>query len=145
METEVPLLCLQEPATCPHPEPDQSRPCPPSHFLRIHFNILPSMPGSSKWALSLTFPHQTPVYTPSHPYKCYMSRPSHSFRFLHPNNIWWGVQITKLLIMCFSPYPCSLVPLRPKYPPQHTILKHPQCERPSLTPIQNNRQWFCTS
>jgi hypothetical protein len=39
-----------------------------------------------------------------------------------------------------------LVPLRPKYPPQHPILEYPQpmflpqCERPSFTPIQNNRQ-----
>jgi hypothetical protein len=28
-----------------------------------------------------------------------MSRPSHSSRFYHPNNICWGRQITKLLIM----------------------------------------------
>jgi hypothetical protein len=44
----------------------------------------------------------------------------------------------KLLIMRFSPLPCYLVPLRPKYSPQHpqpTLL--PQCQRPSLTPIQN--------
>jgi hypothetical protein len=37
-------------------------------------------------------------------------------------------------------------PSRPKYSPQHTILKHPQltslpqCQRQSFTPIQNNRQ-----
>ena len=42
--------------------------------------------------------------------------------------------------------PCHLVPLSPKYSPQHPILKHPQptflpqCERPSFTPIQNNTQ-----
>ena len=48
--------------------------------------------------------------------------------------------------MYFSPFPCHLVPLMPKYSPQHPILKHPQpkflpqCERPSFTPIQNNRQ-----
>ena len=41
-----------------------------------------------------------------------------------------------------------LVTLRPKYSPQHSILKHPQsmflrlCERPSFTPIQNNRQHY---
>ena len=45
--------------------------------------------------------------------------------------------------MQFLPFPCSLVPLRPKYS-QHPVLKHPQptilpqCERPSFTPIQNN-------
>ena len=42
--------------------------------------------------------------------------------------------------------PLSPCPLRPKYSPQHPVLKHPQptfppqCERPSITPIQNNRQ-----
>ena len=36
-----------------------------------------------------------------------------------------------------------LVPLRPKYSPQHPILTHPQpmflpqCEQPSFTPIKN--------
>jgi hypothetical protein len=32
----------------------------------------------------------------------------------------------KLLIMKFSPLPCYPVPLKPKYSPQHPILKHPQ-------------------
>ena len=44
------------------------------------------------------------------------------------------------------PFPRYLVPPRSKYSPQHHILKHPQlpflpqCQRPSFTPIQNNRQ-----
>jgi hypothetical protein len=52
----------------------------------------------------------------------------------------------KLFIMKFSPLPCYLVPLRPKYSPQHPIIKHPrpsffpQCRWPSFTLIQNNRQ-----
>ena len=33
-----------------------------------------------------------------------MPRSSHSSRFDHPNNIWWGVQIIKLLIMQSSPF-----------------------------------------
>jgi len=51
--------------TCPYPKPDQSSPClpPQSHFLKINFNIFPSMPGSSKWFLTLSSPHQNPAYT----------------------------------------------------------------------------------
>ena len=47
--------------------------------------------------------------------------------------------------MYFSPLSCYPVPLRPKYS-QHPVLKHPQpmflpqCQRPSFTSIQNNRQ-----
>jgi hypothetical protein len=46
----------------------------------------------------------------------------------------------------FSPFPFYLVPIRPKYSPQHPILEHsqptvlPQCERPRFTPIENSRQ-----
>jgi hypothetical protein len=42
----------------------------------------------------------------------------------------------------FFPLTCYLVPLRPKYSPQHPILKHPQptflpqCQRPSFTHVQ---------
>jgi hypothetical protein len=36
------LLHSQEPTTCPYPEPAQSSPWPPPHFLKVHSNtILP--------------------------------------------------------------------------------------------------------
>ena len=44
------------------------------------------------------------------------------------------------------PFPRYLIPPRSKYSPQHHVLKHPQlpflpqCQQPSFTPIQNNRQ-----
>ena len=72
---------------------------PTSHFLKIHLNnILPSMPGSPKRSLSLSFIHQNPVYASPLHHTCCISRPSHSSQFYHPNSIEWGVQITKLLI-----------------------------------------------
>jgi hypothetical protein len=54
----------------------------------------------------------------SPPHPCYMPHASHCSRFFHTHNIGWGVQITKLPIMKFSPIPCYLVPLMPKYFPQ---------------------------
>ena len=73
---------------------------PTSHFLKIRLNIiLPSMPGSPQWSLSLRFPHQNPVYASPLPHTCYIPRPSHSSRFYHPKYIGRAVQISKLLIM----------------------------------------------
>ena len=110
-------------------------------FLKIHFNIiLPCTHGSYKLSLSLRLPHQYPVGT-SPLLRTATSYPSHSSLFAHPINIWWGVQIIKLLFMKSSPLPCHLAPVRFKYPPQHPIIEHPQymflprCDKPSFTPI----------
>ena len=106
----------QEPPTCPCHEPDQCSPHPPSHLLKIHFDMtLPSMPRSSTWSLPLRSPTKTP-YAPIQspiPVTCSAS----------PFFIWSH-----------------------EYPPQHPILEHPHpmflrpCETPSLTPTQNNKQ-----
>jgi hypothetical protein len=121
MEPEGSLPHSQVPATCPYPEDPAHTPTP--LFLKIHLNIIfPSTPGSPKRTLSLTFPHQIPVYASPFAHTCYMPRPPHSSRFYHPNNIEWGVQI----IMQFSPLPSFLAPLWPKHSHRHPILKHPQ-------------------
>jgi hypothetical protein len=80
---------------------------PTSIFLKIHLNIiLPSTPGSPKRSLSLRFhPPKLCIQTLLFHHTRYMLRPSHTSRFYHPNNIGWGVQIIKLLIMYFSPRP----------------------------------------
>ena len=146
MKHEVSLPHSQVPPPVPilrHFDPVHT---PTSNFLKIHFNIiLPFTLGSPKWSLSLTFPHRNHVYASPLLHTWYMPHPSHSSWFYHPHHIGW-VLIIKLLIMQFSPFNCYLVSVRPKYSPQHPILKHPQptflsqCERPSFTPIQSNRQ-----
>ena len=119
---------------------------PTPNLLKIHCNIiLTSTFRSPKWFLSLRFPQQYPVYTPFPPPHALYAPPISS-RFYQPKNIGWAVNIMKLPIMYFSPITCYLVPLSPKYSPQHPILKHPQpsflpqFQRPSFTPIQNNIQ-----
>jgi hypothetical protein len=50
MEPEGALPCLQQPATGPHPELDESSPHLTVPFVKIHFNIIhPSTPRISKW------------------------------------------------------------------------------------------------
>ena len=77
---------------CPPPVPilSQLDPAhtPTSYFLKIHFNIIfPSMPGSSKWSLSLRFSHQNPVYASPPPYVLHAS-PISLFSILLPEKYW---------------------------------------------------------
>ena len=66
-------------------DPDHT---PTSYFLKLHLNIiLPSMPQSPKWTLSLRFPHQNLEYASPLPDMRYMLHPSHLSQFYHPKNI----------------------------------------------------------
>jgi hypothetical protein len=107
---------LQEPATCPYPEPDRSSMYPPpprpkSNFSKIHFYIiLPSTPVVS-------FPQVSPLKSSIHlasPHICYTSCPSQSSWFDYSSDIWWGVHGIKLLVMYSFPLACYLIPLRPQ-------------------------------
>ena len=78
--------------TRPPPVPilSQLHPAPttPSHFLKVHLNIiLPSTSWSPQWSLSLRFPHQNLVHPSPFLHKCHMSRPTHSSPFHQPHNI----------------------------------------------------------
>jgi len=71
---------------CPPPVPILSQLHPvlttPSHFLKIHLNIIhPSASGSPQWSLSLRFPHQNPVHPSPLSHTRHMPRPSHFSRF----------------------------------------------------------------
>ena len=69
---ENPLPPLQEPATCPDPEADQST-CSSCHpiFLKIHCNIsFRFTSASSKGSLSLSVPHKNPLSIYPIPHTC---------------------------------------------------------------------------
>jgi hypothetical protein len=120
MEPQGSLPRSRGSATGFHPEPDKSSLHPPNSNI-----ILPSTLRSSKWFLPFRFSNHNIVciYHLSHP--CYMSRPSHTHWIDRPNNIWWRVQVMKLIIMqpspasrhflrlrsqLFSSAPCSYIP-----------------------------------
>jgi len=54
----------------------------------------------------------------SPPHACHVPCQSNSSSFDHPNNIQWGLSVTKLLVMKFSHAFCCFLPLRFKYLPQ---------------------------
>jgi hypothetical protein len=96
------------------------QPMHPSHFLKMHLSIiLQTTPRSSKCSFAQVSQPKSCIHL-SPPHTCYIRSPSP--RFDHLKHILWGLQIIKLLIMWFSPLPCYLVPLRPKYSSQRAIL-----------------------
>ena len=76
---------------------------PPSHVLKIHFNIiLPSTPGSSKWAPSLRSPCQNLVYIFLLPHTCYM--PTHLLFYLNNHIIFSGEYRSFISSLCSFPH-----------------------------------------
>ena len=143
MEPGSSLLHTQAPAPCPYSETDQSSPCPnPTSWISIFILSYHICLGLPSGLFPSGFPTKT-LYAPL-PHMLCVPCLSHSSWFDHSNNIWWAVQ----LIMQSSPLPHCFFPPRPKYPPQYSLLKHPQpmflpqCKWPSFTPAQKNKQYY---
>jgi len=75
----------------------------PISLLKLYSNIIfRSTLTSFEWSPSFRFFDQN-VRISDLSYTCYMPHQSHPLRFELPNNIWWSIQIMKLLILQFSP------------------------------------------
>jgi hypothetical protein len=97
---------------------------------KIHLNIIiPPTPRCSEWSLPFRFPNRNFVHIYHFSVACYMSCPSFPPSLHNPNDIWWGVEVIKLLIMQSSPAcsPCSHKPSPP--PPTDQAGKHSILDR----------------
>jgi hypothetical protein len=109
--TPVSVLRQLNPVHIPHPTSWRSILILSSHLrLGLPSGLFPSGFLTKTVYTSLPYPSELHV------------QPISFFSILSPHNSGWGVQVIELLIMMFSPHLCYLVPLRPKYSPQHPVL-----------------------
>jgi hypothetical protein len=112
MKPYVSLPLLQRPTICPFSSHTNPIHALPTDFLKIHCNIsLPSTSRSSKWSLSLRFPHQNPVLTSPVPHTCHTQADLIALDLII--RITFG--ILTLLAVQFPPIQCYVVPVWLKF------------------------------
>ena len=77
----------------------------PTHFLKTYRTLIYTQ--VFQVVLPFRSPQQNPVCTSSLLYTCYITRPSHSSWFDHPNSICWGVHIIKFFVIQSSLLPIT--------------------------------------
>jgi hypothetical protein len=135
MEHEGSSPNLQELSTCSYPEPDQSSPHHPIPSLQEKKNLHGLSPRANYTDRATAISPRSILILSTHiglglpsglfptnnlyaflfPHSCYMPRPSHPPRLDYSNYTCRRVQITKLLVMQFSPFSRHLIPPQSKY------------------------------
>jgi hypothetical protein len=67
----------------------------PSHIFTMYFSI--NVSSVLRWSLAFRYTHQTSPCVADFPPTCHMTGPTHCPWFCALINIWWGMQITKVL------------------------------------------------
>ena len=145
MESESSLPHFQVHHNCPCPEPVRHSPYPPSHFLKLHFNIiLTSTPGPPKWFSSSGFP--TKILCTFLLFPLHATCPAHLIFLDFITRMILGEEYKSLSssLCSFLRSLCFPIPLRPKYSQHYSHIASssflPHCERPCFAPIKNNIQ-----
>jgi hypothetical protein len=129
-ETEGSLPHSQKPTTNPYPGPLESAPHPqpilPRSILMSSSNLHPGRPSGLFPSMFRTKTLYTFLSSPMR-----ATCPAHHFRlvFITLMILREWVQIMKLLIVQLPLFSCYLIPLKSKYFPQNTVLKHPHSKR----------------
>ena len=122
MEHVVSLPCSQKPATSYSPHPNSSSSRPPILLVGLPDSLryYPPTSGLYPSLFSAKILHAFPQAFLSSTNVPHAPNISSSW-YDQPNNNWWGIRITKILNMQFSPVSWHFHRLRPKYFPQQPI------------------------
>lgn len=125
----------QELATCTCPKTDQFGPCPNSSSWRFILILYSHpMPKSPKHLFPAHFPTKELHVCPTLllPHTCHMPQSSHSSWFNHLNNVWWAVEIIKLIMQPPPRPPDFLLTVNNTFKHNLIFFKHVLIEKPAM-------------